>query len=112
MSPNPVTVIPAATPGAAVAHFNVQLSLETDPADVAAALAAGEDPGFVLLDARSAEAFAAGHVPGAYNLDRPFTAEAIASLPAGLIVVYCWGPSCNGATNAAVQLASAGRPVK
>jgi len=29
-----------------------------------------------------------------------------------LLVVYCWGPACNGATKAAAELAALGRPVK
>jgi hypothetical protein len=28
------------------------------------------------------------------------------------VVVYCWGPGCNGATNAALQFALLGHPVK
>jgi rhodanese-related sulfurtransferase len=28
------------------------------------------------------------------------------------VVVYCWGPGCNGAVKAAVNLARMGRPVK
>ena len=38
--------------------------------------------------------------------------EAVADLPAGLIVAYCWGPACNGACKAALGLARLGRPVK
>ena len=29
-----------------------------------------------------------------------------------LLVVYCWGPGCNGATKAAMQLSALGFPVK
>jgi hypothetical protein len=35
----------------AIAHFEAKLMFETDPSDVAAALAAGQD--FVLIDSRS-----------------------------------------------------------
>jgi rhodanese-related sulfurtransferase len=28
------------------------------------------------------------------------------------VVVYCWGPGCNGAVKAAADLARMGRPVK
>ena len=33
-------------------------------------------------------------------------------LPAGPLVVYCWGPGCNGATKAAARLTDEGRAVK
>jgi rhodanese-related sulfurtransferase len=109
---NQVTLVPAADPEVAAAHFESQLAVETDPADVAAALAAAGDPGFVVLDVRSPEAFEAGHLPGAVSLPKPFAPADVEALPPGLIVVYCWGPSCNGATKAAAQLSRLGRPVK
>ena len=99
--PNPVTAVEAADPATALRHFAGRLAVETDVADVAAALAAGGDPGFVLLDARSPESYAAGHLPGARLLPRPFAAEDVAALGDALLVVYCWGPACNGATKAA-----------
>jgi rhodanese-related sulfurtransferase len=96
----------------ALAHFTRRLEVETDVADVAAALAAGK-PGFVLLDARSRAAYDAGHLPGAISLQHSeITAQAVERLPDGPIVAYCWGPSCNGACKAARKLAELGRPVK
>jgi rhodanese-related sulfurtransferase len=92
------------------AHFAHRLEVETDVADVAAALAA-DAADFVLLDARSQSSYDAGHVPGAVSLPE-LTAETVASLPDGLVVAYCWGPSCNGACKAALRLAELGRPVK
>ena len=106
-----VTKVAAAEPAAAAAHFRSRLQFETDCDDVALALAE-EEPGIVVLDARSAEAFAAGHVPGAVNLPRPFRAEDVAALPDGTIVVYCWGPGCNGSQKACLELSELGRPVK
>jgi rhodanese-related sulfurtransferase len=95
-----------------LAHFTRRLEVETDVADVAAALAAGE-PDFVLLDARSREAYDAGHLPGAVSLHHSeITAETVARLPDGPVVAYCWGPSCNGACKAARRLAQLGRPVR
>ncbi|MCU0886829.1 MAG: rhodanese-like domain-containing protein [Rubritepida sp.] len=113
MADNPVTATPAAPPAEARAHFARRLSLETDCADVHAAMGAGA-PGFVLLDVRGPAAFARGHVPGARNLPhREITAERLAEWPAGtLFVVYCAGPHCNGADKAALRLAEHGRPVK
>jgi rhodanese-related sulfurtransferase len=106
-----VTDVPATDPETARAYFLTRLSVETDCDDVAAALATGE-PDFVLLDARSDEAYAAGHLPGAINLHRPYSEEEIANLPPGLIVTYCWGPGCNGASKAALNVAQFGRQVK
>jgi len=109
----PVTEVPAAPPAEALAHFQKLLAFETDCWDVHAALAA-EHPGFVVLDVRSAEAFAAGHVPGAVSLPhRRINERNLAAHPADvLFVVYCAGPHCNGADRAAVALARLGRPVK
>ena len=96
----------------ALAYFSTRLAFETDVADVAAALEQGGDPGFVLLDARSGRSYDAGHLPGARLLPRPFAAEDVEPLGDALLVVYCWGPACNGATKAARELAALGRPVK
>ena len=110
--PNPVIAIPPAAPAAALDHFNARLAFETDVSDVAAALESGVDPGFVLLDARSPRSYEAGHLPGARLLPRPFAEADVAALGDALLVVYCWGPACNGATKAARELAALGRPVK
>ena len=114
MPPSPVTETPAAAPAEAMAHFARRLSLETDCADVHAAMAAGPPPGFVLLDVRGPAAYARSHVPGALNLPhRQMTAERMADWPGDtLFVVYCAGPHCNGADRAALRLAGLGRPVK
>ena len=109
----PVTDVPAAPPAEALAHFQKRLTFETDCWDVHVALAA-KHPGFVVLDVRSAEAFAAGHVPGAVSLPhRRIHERNLAAHSADtLFVVYCSGPHCNGADKAAVALARLGRPVK
>ncbi|WP_279613231.1 rhodanese-like domain-containing protein, partial [Paraburkholderia tropica] len=62
-----VTEIPAADSAAALAHFSDLLRFETDCWDVHHALASGQAD-FVLLDVRSPEQFAAGHIRGAINL--------------------------------------------
>ena len=96
----PTTTV-AAAPAEAHAHFAAKLAFETDAADVAAALRAGP-PAFVLVDARSRESYAAGHLPGAVSLPHAeIDEDALAALPDTLIVTYCWGPGCNGATRAA-----------
>ena len=108
---NPVTAVPAAAPAEALRHFSARLAFETDADDVAAALALC-DGAVAVIDARSPEAHAAGHLPGAVNLPRPFAEADIAALRDATVVVYCWGPGCNGATKAARELATLGRPAK
>jgi rhodanese-related sulfurtransferase len=108
-----VLQVPPAGPAEATAHFGALLAHETDCADVHQALADGSGD-FVLLDVRSPEAYAAGHVPGADNLPHRQLDEAtLAPYPTGTaFVVYCAGPHCNGADKAALRLAQLGRPVK
>jgi rhodanese-related sulfurtransferase len=80
------------------------------PADLAAARMAGEYTG-LLLDVRNAAAWDQGHIPGAVHLPLPQLGERIATTAPGLdtgIVVYCWGPGCNGSTKAALALARLG----
>ena len=99
------------SPADAAAHFAHRLAVETDVSDVAAALDSGT---FLLLDSRSAEAWAQGHVPGAVHLPgREIPARAATELdPDVPVVAYCWGPGCNGATRAALALARLGYRVK
>jgi rhodanese-related sulfurtransferase len=110
---NAVLAVPAADSASAIAHFSATLQYETDCWDTHEALASGS-PGFVLLDVRSHESYAKGHVPGAVNLLRgKITASRLAAYPADtLFVTYCAGPHCNGATKAAIAVAKLGRPVK
>jgi rhodanese-related sulfurtransferase len=53
------------------------------------------------------------HLPGAISLPWDEIDEArVRELPDGLVVTYCWGPSCNAATKGAYRLAALGRQVK
>lgn len=108
-----VSAIACAASADAVAHFSKLLSLETDCWDVHEAIA-NKNVDFVLLDVRSPQAYAAGHLPGAVNLPHArVTARNLASYPDDtLFVVYCGGPHCNGADLAALNIARLGRPVK
>lgn len=110
---SPVTAISAADPEEARAHFLRLLTLETDCWDVNAEITRGNRQ-FVLLDVRSSESFAAGHVPGAISLPhRRINERNLAEYPREtLFVVYCNGPHCNGADRAALKLAMLGRKVK
>ena len=109
-----VSAIPAATSPEAVAHFARQLTPETDCADVAASMNAGEMDFVLLHVVGSPEAYARRHVPGAIHLRHAeITAARMIQWPAEtLFVVYCAGPHCNGADRAALKLATLGRPVK
>ena len=102
-----------ATADEAIAHFRGRLAFESDVSDVATALES-EAPGFIVVDTRSDASWAQGHVPGAMHLpSRRIADEAPGRIPAGTpVVVYCWGPGCNGATRAALEFARLGHPVK
>jgi rhodanese-related sulfurtransferase len=108
-----VTQVPAARSEEALAHFEGLLRFETDCWDVHHAMSNGRQD-FVLLDVRSPDLYAAGHVPGAINLPHGRIVERnLESFPADVtFVVYCAGPHCNGADKTAVRLARLGRPVK
>ena len=93
-------------------HFTHRLAVETDADDVGSAIQ-DDTVDFVLLDARSQDAYDAAHLPGAISYPhRGITPETLSELPVGPVVVYCWGPGCNGATKAAAKLAALGREVK
>ena len=100
-------------PALAAAELERRLALATDPTDVHAALAAAT-PGFVVVDSRGEQAWAQGHVPGALHLPTArIAAEAAGLVAADLVVVtYCWGPGCDGATRAALAFARRGYRVK
>ncbi len=110
---SPVTATPPAGSAPAEAHFANLLAFETDCYDVHSATVNGTKD-FVLLDVRSPDAFAHGHVPGAVNLPHGRIVERnLATYPEDTVfVTYCNGPHCNGADKGAQRLAELGRPVK
>jgi rhodanese-related sulfurtransferase len=107
-----VTAIHAASSDLAKAHFASEFSFETDCRDVYDSLTKGAD--FILLDVRSPDLFAKGHVPGAINLPHgKIINSKMAHWPMDTVfVTYCAGPHCNGAARGALRLAQLGRPVK
>ncbi|MFC9990977.1 rhodanese-like domain-containing protein [Streptomyces globisporus] len=111
---HPVLRVPPASPAAATAYFCASLAFHADVSDVASALAADGEPGFVVLDSRSTASWGQGHIPGAVHLPTALIPEQAAALldPAVPVVTYCWGPGCNGATRAALALAQQGFQVK
>ena len=109
-----VTAYACAAPEDVINVYAAKLSMETDCADVHGAFSGG-DPDFVLLHAvGSTEAFNRRHVPGAHHLPhRQIAEDALARWPSDTVfVVYCAGPHCNGADQAALKLAKLGRKVK
>ncbi|RFC76590.1 rhodanese-like domain-containing protein [Streptomyces sp. AcE210] len=114
VTPNAVLRVPPASPDAAAAYFGASLAFHADVSDVASALAAGGDPGFVVIDTRSTASWDQGHLPGAVHLPTALIAEQAGQLldKAVPVVTYCWGPGCNGATRAALALAELGFQVK
>ena len=74
-------------------HYKQKLAFETDSWDVYEALGKGEP--VVVVDGRSAEAYAREHIPGAVNLPhREITAESTEHLDRSkLYVCYCGGSS-------------------
>ncbi|MFI5632005.1 rhodanese-like domain-containing protein [Streptomyces sp. NPDC051664] len=111
---NPALRVPPASPAAAAAYFGASLAFHADVSDVAAALAADADPGFVVLDSRSTASWDQGHIPGAVHLPTALIADQARDLldPAVPVVTYCWGPGCNGGARAALALAELGYQVK
>jgi rhodanese-related sulfurtransferase len=110
---SPVLRVPPADPADAAAWFAARLAFHTDVADVHASLAGGS-PGFVLVDSRGAAAWVQGRIPGAVHLptaELPARARSLLD-PAVPVVTYCWGPGCDGATRAALALATLGYRVK
>ena len=108
-----VLATPPASAGEAVAHFAARLRVETDVTDVHADLEAAVD-GLVVVDTRGAAAWERGHLPGAVHLPTAeIPARAAQVIPtAAVVVTYCWGPGCNGATRAALAFATLGYRVK
>jgi rhodanese-related sulfurtransferase len=93
-------------------HYRQKLDYEIDAWDLNAALEAAER--VVVVDARSPEAFAAEHIPGAVNLPhRTMTAETLADLSRDVLYVsYCDGVGCNASTKGALNLTRLGFRVK
>ena len=110
--PSSVTQIKAADSTIALEHFSADMTFETDCWDVHDALA--KEPDFVLIDVRSPEAYASGHVPNAVNIPHAKIIESRLNqyAPETVFVVYCAGPHCNGGHRGAIRLARLGRPVK
>lgn len=93
-------------------HYADKLAYEIDAWDLQVALNAGEP--VIVVDARSAQAYRAEHIPGAISLPhRTMDAAATAGLDkAALVVTYCDGIGCNASTKGALNMARLGFRVK
>lgn len=109
----PITQTPAAGSAAALEHFTNMLGFETDCWDTNESLKAPVHD-FVLVDVRSPDMFAAGHIDGAINIPHGKMIGSYMKRYSSqkVFVVYCAGPHCNGANKAAVRLAGLKLPVK
>lgn len=81
-----------------------KLAYEIDPADLHALLTA--NAAVVVVDARSADAYAREHIPGAVNIPhRTMAAATTATVPRdALVVTYCDGIGCNASTKGALNM--------
>ncbi|QNA91337.1 MULTISPECIES: rhodanese-like domain-containing protein [unclassified Microbacterium] len=96
--------------GARLAHVDARLAYEIDVVAAREAVEAGEA---VLVDTRRLESWRHGHIAGALHLPKTEIASGIESLPRDrTIVVYGWGPGCNGGTSTARTLLAAGLDVR
>ena len=92
-------------------YLEMKLAYEIDFLDVEAGLKAGS---FVVLDTRKQASWDHGHVQGAIH----FPADALRGdvsncLPTGTeVIVYGWGPGCDGGTWTAAALAALGYSVR
>ena len=93
-------------------HYKSKLAFETDAWDLYEALSR-HDP-VVVVDGRSAEAYAREHIPGSVNLPhREISAETTARLDKSrLYVCYCDGIGCNASTKTALKLLTLGFQVR
>ena len=93
-------------------HYADKLAYETDSWDLRVALNGGEN--VVVIDARSPEAYARGHIPGAINLPhRTMGEETTAGIDrSALVVAYCDGIGCNASTKGALNMTRLGFRVK
>lgn len=93
-------------------HYADKLAYEIDSWDLKVSLDGGEK--VIVIDARSPQAFAAGHIPGAISLPhRTMSEVTTAALDrTALVVTYCDGIGCNASTKGALNMAKLGFRVR
>lgn len=92
--------------------YEAKLTCETDSWDVYEARNRGDN--LVVIDARSEEAFAIEHIPGAVNIPHRDMNEATTTEldKDTLYVTYCDGIGCNASTKGALNMTKLGFKVK
>lgn len=91
---------------ARLAFVDARLAYEIDVVAASRAVAAGSA---VLVDTRRQESWDHGHIAGALHLPASALATGLDDLPRDrTLIVYGWGPGCNGATATARILLAAG----
>jgi len=96
------------TQNSAVTFFQDKLAFEAEMGMVVK-IVSEKNEAYLLLDVRSPEAFAKGHIPGARNIPRVQLAEKLAELPKDkTIITYCYHAYCFASAKAALELAKAG----
>ncbi len=95
-----------------IAHYENKLKYETDSYDLWESITLGKD--VIVVDARSEEAYAERHIPGAVNIPhRTMDPETTGHLDNNaLYVTYCDGIGCNASTKGALNMARLGFNVK
>jgi rhodanese-related sulfurtransferase len=99
----------APEPGETALVMADKLRFHTDAWDLSVDLKSGCQE-IVVIDARSRDAYAQAHIPGAVSLPhREMTEEATRGLDRGKVyVVYCDGIGCNASTKGAYRLSRLG----
>jgi len=95
----------------AIEHFERKLNFETGPIGLDRMIKNGEP--VQIIDLRTPELYAKGHVPGALNILFDDLESNLGKLKKDVTtVVYCYDIVCHLATKAALELAKKGYKVK
>ncbi|MDQ0260287.1 rhodanese-like domain-containing protein [Sinomonas atrocyanea] len=93
-----------------LAFVEAKLAYEIDVVAAAEAQAAGAA---VIVDTRRQSSWDQGHIAGALHLPNDALDDRLADLPSDrALIVYGWGPGCNGATHTARRLLAEGFEVR
>ena len=106
------SAIRRASPAQLAKYFEAKLSAELGPHNVKRLLEHCPNE-VILLDVRTAEGYAAGHLPGAVNIpfeELPTRAKELSKQKE--IITYCWNVTCLLCTKAAYVLTTRGYRVK
>jgi len=93
-----------------LAFVDAKLAYEIDAVAAAGAQASGAA---MIIDTRKQLSWDHGHIAGALHLPGDMLDTRLATLPRDrTLVVYGWGPGCNGATHTARRLIAEGFDVR